>query len=161
MAFIKESVSFFSYQEWIYFKNVTALNQIPQVFRLSQENVNKTPMYFWQIALFCKILLSRWLRLSLKPWGIKLKFLFLHHENILFPNDWSCCFFKLVLAFRKKRKNLHKSLLISYLWRFISTQTRGRTGMEVNPLVFETSASTDSAIWAHTWFLLMYGLFSE
>ena len=25
--------------------------------------------------------------LSLKPWGIALKFLFLHHENILFPND--------------------------------------------------------------------------
>ena len=38
--------------------------------------------------------------LSLKPWGIALKFLFLHHENILFPNDRSCCFFKLVLAFR-------------------------------------------------------------
>ncbi|MEY8529762.1 hypothetical protein AALF46_23045, partial [Bacteroides xylanisolvens] len=26
------------------------------------------------------------IRLSLKPWGIALKFLFLHHENILFPN---------------------------------------------------------------------------
>ncbi|MFS2712096.1 hypothetical protein AAH092_19840, partial [Bacteroides xylanisolvens] len=26
------------------------------------------------------------LGLSLKPWGIALKFLFLHHENILFPN---------------------------------------------------------------------------
>ena len=24
---------------------------------------------------------------SLKTWGIALKFLFLHHENILFPND--------------------------------------------------------------------------
>ena len=31
---------------------------------------------------------------------------------------------------------------------FYSTQTRGRTGMDVTPLVFETSASTDSAIWA-------------
>lgn len=28
-----------------------------------------------------------WGGLSLKPWGIALKFLFLHHENILFPND--------------------------------------------------------------------------
>ena len=31
---------------------------------------------------------------------------------------------------------------------FCSTQTRGRTGMDITPLVFETSASTDSAIWA-------------
>ena len=31
---------------------------------------------------------------------------------------------------------------------FPGTQTRGRTGMDVTPLVFETSASTDSAIWA-------------
>ena len=30
----------------------------------------------------------------------------------------------------------------------LSTQSRGRTGTGVTPLVFETSASTDSAIWA-------------
>ena len=35
----------------------------------------------------CDLLNSEFLRLSLKPWGIALKFLFLHHENILFPND--------------------------------------------------------------------------
>ena len=40
------------------------------------------------------------------------------------------------------------SIDIQSLIRFARTQTRGRTGMEVNPLVFETSASTDSAIWA-------------
>ena len=31
---------------------------------------------------------------------------------------------------------------------FFRTQSRGRTGTGVNLLVFETSASTDSAIWA-------------
>ena len=36
------------------------------------ENLSGTMEYLW---------------LSLKPWGIALKFLFLHHENILFPND--------------------------------------------------------------------------
>ena len=40
------------------------------------------------------------------------------------------------------------SINIQLLSQFTRTQTRGRTGMEVNPLVFETSASTDSAIWA-------------
>ena len=39
-------------------------------------------------------------------------------------------------------------LIISRLSAFLSTQSRDRTGMEVNPLVFETSASTNSAIWA-------------
>ena len=47
---------------------------------------------------------------------------------------------------KAKRKRL--SVDIQLLSRFTRTQTRGRTGMEVNPLVFETSASTDSAIWA-------------
>ena len=37
----------------------------------------------------------------------------------------------------------YQSLSLSFC-----TQTRGRTGMDVTPLVFETSASTDSAIWA-------------
>ena len=41
MAFIKESVSFFSYQEWIYFKNVIALNQISQVFELIRYDPKK------------------------------------------------------------------------------------------------------------------------
>ena len=38
------------------------------------------------------------------------------------------------------------------------TQTRGRTGMEVNPLVFETSASTDSAIWAFRRFEVCFSI---
>ena len=37
---------------------------------------------------------------------------------------------------------------LQILSSFLCTQTRGRTGMDVTPLVFETSASTDSAIWA-------------
>ena len=39
-------------------------------------------------------------------------------------------------------------MISQYLAFYLRTQTRGRTGMDVTPLVFETSASTDSAIWA-------------
>ena len=35
-----------------------------------------------------------------------------------------------------------------FIFSRYSTQSRGRTGTGVNLLVFETSASTDSAIWA-------------
>ena len=47
----------------------------------------------------------------------------------------------------EKNKNA-KSSIIKDLAFQKSTQSRDRTGMEVNPLVFETSASTNSAIWA-------------
>jgi hypothetical protein len=35
-----------------------------------------------------------------------------------------------------------------YFTRLFSTQSRGRTGTTVKLLVFETNASTNSAIWA-------------
>lgn len=54
------------------------------------------------------------------------------------------------LCFSRKRENPCKLFIYKGLSSSFRTQTRGRTGMEVNPLVFETSASTDSAIWAHT-----------
>ena len=41
--------------------------------------------------------------------------------------------------------NKKRETLLSFSF---STQSRGRTGTGVNLLVFETSASTDSAIWA-------------
>ena len=52
------------------------------------------------------------------------------------------------VSIKAKRKPL-KLFIVNNSRGFLSTQTRGRTGMEVNPLVFETSASTDSAIWAY------------
>ena len=53
-----------------------------------------------------------------------------------------------------ENSNKRKSQVIDFsiLSFHLRTQTRGRTGMEVNPLVFETSASTDSAIWAFSFF---------
>ena len=51
--------------------------------------------------------------------------------------------------FQQKKINPCKLLIYKGLSSSFRTQTRGRTGMEVNPLVFETSASTDSAIWAY------------
>ena len=48
-----------------------------------------------------------------------------------------------------KTENPCKVFIYKGLSSSSCTQTRGRTGMEVNPLVFETSASTDSAIWAY------------
>ena len=50
------------------------------------------------------------------------------------------CSIEVLFTIKKARKTFRLS-------RF-STQSRDRTGMEVNPLVFETSASTNSAIWA-------------
>ena len=60
-------------------------------------------------------------------------------------------------AFSKNRCGIkRKRLIINRLSTAFSTQTRGRTGMEVNPLVFETSASTDSAIWAFHFCIYVY-----
>ena len=47
------------------------------------------------------------------------------------------------LRHARKQKKREKRKFLSF-----STQSRGRTGTGVNLLVFETSASTDSAIWA-------------
>ncbi len=47
----------------------------------------------------------------------------------------------------EKKKNA-KYFIFKHLAFKKRTQSRDRTGMEVNPLVFETSASTNSAIWA-------------
>ena len=51
-----------------------------------------------------------------------------------------------VLSFFEGVEN--KKALINLSVLLGCTQSRDRTGMEVNPLVFETSASTNSAIWA-------------
>ena len=48
-------------------------------------------------------------------------------------------------SYKKEKSQIFDLQILS---SFSCTQTRGRTGMDVTPLVFETSASTDSAIWA-------------
>ena len=52
-------------------------------------------------------------------------------------------------AVRMKIKKQSTNLSV-LCFSYCCTQSRDRTGMEVNPLVFETSASTDSAIRAAT-----------
>ena len=47
-----------------------------------------------------------------------------------------------------QKKNA-KSLFLKDLAFLKSTQSRDRTGTGLTPLVFETSASTNSAIWAN------------
>jgi hypothetical protein len=51
-------------------------------------------------------------------------------------------------SFSRIEKKACKFLINSYLQALQSTQSRSRTGTGVTPLVFETNASTDSAIWA-------------
>ena len=56
--------------------------------RLLKEIERRLPTDFntWEDVVYVEPFVGGgWL--SLKPWGIALKFLFLHHENILFPND--------------------------------------------------------------------------
>ena len=54
-----------------------------------------------------------------------------------------------------KTENPCKFFIYKGLSSSSCTQTRGRTGMEVNPLVFETSASTDSATHDYTEIILI------
>lgn len=66
---------------------------------------------------------------------------------------WVSGFGSLFIIKRTSHRTRYKteepySLKIRLLVLFCSTQSRGRTGTTLLSLVFETSASTNSAIWA-------------
>ena len=64
-------------------------------------------------------------------------------RNLRIPQVFTLIFFFACGENVGKNQTSKKALSLLFC-----TQTRGRTGMDVTPLVFETSASTDSAIWA-------------
>ena len=53
----------------------------------NKKAIDKSMAFLFGSPALCRVSSIAGIRLSLKPWGIALKFLFLHHENILFPND--------------------------------------------------------------------------
>ena len=77
------------------------------------------------------------------------------------PNFFFCCYPVIphvcyYLIYKQPQNQL--------ILRLLCTQSRDRTGMEMNPLVFETSASTNSAIWAFavakvSYFLILSNFF--
>ncbi len=69
----------------------------------------------------------------------------------LFPSTQNTCISLVIFEMKSRRDILcikTKTPQNLKIKRSFRTQSRDRTGMEVNPLVFETSASTNSAIWA-------------
>ena len=53
----------------------------------NKKAIDKSMAFLFGSPALCRVCRYKESGLSLKPWGIALKFLFLHHENILFPND--------------------------------------------------------------------------
>ena len=91
---IKENVKIMNWRNGFLLSLVSYILYLIIWLILDDETANQLPgmatvdyvVDFLLCMLFTYISLGfSWL--SLKPWGIALKFLFLHHENILFPND--------------------------------------------------------------------------